>query len=102
MINLQKLSVETDMVKTDTDNMDENIKKIKKAGDDIKSNIISLNSMWEGEAKDAFVQQCDSDIKELYSIINDMEIFIKKWRDAKQKYDECEVRVGDLINAIKV
>lgn len=102
MEQLEKLEVETIRLNTDVENMTEYLDKIKKAKDAMETNIVNLNSMWDGEAKVAFVEQCNYDIETLSSIISEVDSFIKKWSIAKKKYDDCEMQVGNLINDIKV
>lgn len=62
----------------------------------------TLNSMWSGEAHDAFIQSAESDIQFLTSVCDSIQGIINYEGNAVKEYNECEQRVADLIAQIRV
>ena len=96
------IKVNTSRLKTDASDIRGHIKSIKKEIQDLKSHRAALDAMWDGESSEAFKAAFSADIKALEEIVKSIESLNGYEDNARQKYDECENRVGDLVNQIKV
>ena len=102
MAAITRLEIETSRLQKDIDGLRTHLDGLRKTGDSMMAGINALNSMWEGEAKNAFVAQFQSDYETLKSMAEVIESLIKNLEEARQQYDTCENQVGSIIDAIRV
>lgn len=102
MAVIKELEIETQRLQTDIDNLRMHLDGMRKTGDSMMAGINGMSSMWEGEAKNAFVAQFQSDYETLKSTADVIEDLIKTLEEAKQQYDTCESNVASIISALKV
>ena len=63
---------------------------------------MQLNSMWEGEAKQAFIMAVQDDIRRLSELITALEKFTTSTDTARGNYDTCEKNVSSIISSLRV
>lgn len=97
-----KLEIDTMRLQSDIERLRAEHLKLKKNGDNMMNDINALNSMWEGEAKDAFVAQFESDYNTLQSMAEVIEKLILDLEHSKKVYEKCENSVGSIVNSIRV
>ena len=97
-----KIRVNTDSLKQTQQSLQERLKAIQKAMKQVSAAMGTLNSMWSGEAHDAFIQSAESDIQFLTSVCDSIQGIINYEGNAVKEYNECEQRVADLIAQIRV
>ena len=102
MATIEKLSIETGRLQTDVNSLTERVTALRKKGDEMMSGIQALSAMWEGEAKNAFTAQFETDYKQLQNLADMIENLIGDLQNAKDEYDKCEREVGTIISSIKV
>ena len=61
MATVTRLEVDTSRLRKDIDSLRTHLDGLRKTGDSMMAGINALNSMWEGEAKEAFVAQFQTD-----------------------------------------
>lgn len=96
------IKVNTSRLKTDASDIQEHIRSIKKEILDLKNHRTALDAMWDGESSEAFKASFTADISALEEIVKSLDSMNKYELNAREKYDECESKVGELVNQIKI
>lgn len=96
-------------VEVDTRNLNTEMNSIKEELQSIRDNIESmfnainkLDTMWDGEASEAFRLQFINDKAEIESFCNTVKEIIDNMGFAKSKYDSCESEISSLVKSTKV
>lgn len=97
-----KIRINTNRLNNDANDIYNRIQAMKKEMDTMKGDVQAMNSMWEGESKNAFVEAFDTDMTALATMINNIEAIYRFETNAKTKYENCEDKVAQLIADIKV
>lgn len=97
-----KIRVNTESLKQTQQNLQQKLKEIQNAMDQISNDMSTLNSMWTGEAHDAFVLSAESDMQFLLSICEQIQKIINYEGNAVKEYNKCEQQVADLISQIRI
>lgn len=70
------------------------------------SNLIThmnaLNSMWEGESHDEFIQKFNIDRENTQIMIDDLKKILDELRFAHSQYSDCERNVASMIDQISI
>ena len=101
MAAITRLEIETRKLQNDIDSLKTHLNGMRKTGDDMMSGINAMSSMWEGDAKNAFVAQFQSDYETLKSMADVIESLIKDLEQAREQYDACESSVASIISALR-
>lgn len=92
----------TGTLKTDSQSVEKYVKDIKKEIGEMKADVKTMNSMWDGAANDAFNKAFNSDIDELYDLCDKIMSIYYYEENAVSEYNKCEKKVADLVSAINV
>lgn len=96
------IKINTDRLKSDTADIAQHISSIKKLIIDLRAHNTVLDGMWDGPSSDIFKMAFAGDITMLEEIMGSLEELNKYEDNARQKYDECEGKVSELVDQIKV
>ena len=99
---VNKIRVNTNSLNHTRSELQAKLDKIKNDIKNISGNMATLNSMWEGEAHQAFAQQVDSDISFLTGACDRIQKIINFESTAVTEYDKCERQISDLISQIRI
>lgn len=99
---IDKIKVNTSKLKNTTNNIEDALKDIKNKMKAMEADVKALNSMWTGDAYDAFNQAFHDDITDLGQICENIQSVIDYETKAKTEYDNCEQKVSDLVDKITV
>lgn len=99
---IDKIKVNTNKLQKTTSDIEDALKDIKNKIKSMESDVKALNSMWTGEAYDAFNQAFDDDIADLNTVCDNIQSVIDYEKKAKSEYDSCEQKVSDLVDKITV
>jgi WXG100 family type VII secretion target len=102
MASITRLEIETGRLQRDIDSLKSYLNSMRQTGDNMMAGIRALSSMWEGEAKEAFTVQFQSDYETLQSMEQIIEDLIKTLEFAEEQYVTCENDVASIISAIRV
>lgn len=102
MAAISRLEIETRRLQSDIDSLRTQLKNMSQTGDEMMAGIQALSAMWEGESKDAFTVQFQTDYETLKSMETVIEELIQTLEYAKQQYDTCENTVSSIVSAIRV
>lgn len=97
-----KIRVNTNSLDQTRKELEAKLKNIKNAMGQISDDMGTLNSMWSGDAHDAFVQSAESDIQFLTAVCDSIQSIINYESRAVTEYNKCEQQVADLIAQIRV
>ena len=78
------------------------MRQISSAIDRLLQTLHALESMWEGNAKQAFSAAVNSDIAQLKELVRAMKTFNGKTSEAREEYDKCENAVAQIVASIRV
>ena len=93
-----EITIDTNSLLSDITEMKEILTGIQKAVNSLYDAAGVLDSMWDGPAKEAFIKQFKKDHADMIQYCEDMESIIVNWEFAREKYDECENIVGELVS----
>ena len=96
------IKVNTNRLDTDLKEFGDHIKAIQKAIADLRDHNRVLDGMWDGPASEAFKAGFEADIKAMEEMVKTLEGINRYEENAKTKYNQCEQKVGDLVNQIHV
>ena len=102
MAESNKLEIETARLQRDIESLRQRLAAMRKSGDQMMEEINALSAMWEGEAKNAFTQQFQSDYATLNNMAAVIEELIADLEEAGRQYDTCEQQVGTIIQSIRI
>lgn len=102
MTAISKIEMETMDLQRDIDNLYVHLNRMRQTGEKMRTEVIALNAMWEGEAKTAFTAQFEADYEKLQFMVKIIETFIKDLEFARDNYNSCENNVATIINSIRV
>ena len=96
------IKVNTNRLRRDVSDISGHLKGIKKEIQDLRTHNTALDAMWDGPSSETFKAAFENDITALEQILESL-ISLNEYEDnARVKYDECENKVADLVNQIKV
>lgn len=91
----------------DTSSLVDDITELQEALDEITGNfdkmfdeISGLDGMWEGPAKQIFMNQFEQDAKYVQEICETLQNLVECMTYAKNQYDTCENEISSIISAI--
>ena len=93
--------VNTLTLKSEIDSIAMELQSIRKDIETMFGEIQTLDSMWDGEASEAFKIQFMNDKSSLESFCDTVKSLIESMEFAKGAYDKCEAGIGDTISAVR-
>lgn len=96
------IEVDTGVLRSDVSVIHEELSGIGKDADKLESILGQLESMWEGEAKQAFSTAVRDDLGRLRELVKAMNTLTDKTSEARSEYDKCEGAVGQIVSSIRV
>lgn len=96
------IEVNTSTLKSDVSVIEGEIQSINSGANRLLQALHELESMWDGNAKQAFSAAVNDDILRLRELAKAMEKFTGKTSEARQEYDKCESAVSQIVSSIRV
>jgi len=96
------IEVNTATLRSDVSTIEGEIHGITTDADRLLQILHDLESMWEGNAKQAFSAAVTSDIAQLKELVKVMKDFTGKTSEAREEYDKCENAVAQIVASIRV
>ena len=84
------IRVTTAQLKTGAEELRNLNQQFKAAVSDLESTESSLNSMWEGDARNAFHQAFTNDKTQMDNFFNAIEVYAQRLEAAAAKYEQAE------------
>lgn len=98
----EKIEIDTLKLKWDREEIEKRTGQIKSEVDDLFELVDSLNQMWEGSAKENFIQQMKKDYEIMKEIHGELERYIHHIEETQLEYERCENAITELVEAIKI
>ncbi len=99
-MNIQNIAVDTQILHSDTENVQWILDEAKAEVANMHDTIMELSRMWEGSAHDAFLTQFRSDCEKMQELFNTIDKLIESMRYANKEYNVCEAAVRAVIDSI--
>ena len=96
------IEVNTSTLKSDISTIYAEINSLKNDVTRLRSAESQLSSMWDGNAKNAFIAAVNDDIQRLEELIGALSKFTDKTDTSRSEYEKCETSVASIIASIKV
>lgn len=96
------IEVNTNILRGDVAEIDGELRSISSSAGKLESVLSQLESMWDGNAKQAFSTAVRSDLGRLRELVAAMRDLTAKTGTAREEYDKCESAVLQIVSAIKV
>ncbi len=97
-----KIRVSTTQIGNAASNIGQIVSSMKSDIDSMFDGINGLNSMWDGDAHDAFVSSAQTDRERLLEVIDEINTIMQKLEEAQREYESCERTVASEIQSIQV
>lgn len=96
------IEVNTSTLRSDVSAISAEISGLKNDVERLKSTADQLSTMWDGNAKNAFIAAVNDDIKRLEELISAIGKFTDKTDSSRAEYEKCENAVAGIVAAIRV
>lgn len=96
------IKINTETLRNDSGTIEELVISAEKQLQEVYLETESLEGMWEGSAKEAFVTQFALDYAALKNVCSYVKSFAENLGKAAAEYERCESGVKEAIDAIKV
>ena len=96
------IEVSTSMLAQDVRDMEEVLTALKREMSEMDALLTLLNSMWQGDAKNIFVNQYTADKQTWEDMRVNVEEILKGMQNAKQAYERCESNVSQKIDGLRM
>ncbi len=97
-----KIKVNTVSLNKTKSEVQAKLDKIRSDMGKISENMSILNSMWTGDAHEAFVQTVGEDVSFLMEVCDSLQNIISYESNAVSEYNKCEQQVSEIISQIKI
>ena len=96
------MEVNTGKLRADAASIRMEIRAMKQDADDLRAMAGSLNRMWEGTAKTAFLENYERELAALENSIRALEQYTSMVEASSMAYDRGERAVADVVASIRV
>lgn len=97
-----RIGVDAEYLKKDKEKILENLKLLWEELAGIEEELSELSTMWDGTAKQTFMQQVLADQKEMQDFCDKIYGLLGCIAYAEQQYRKCENQIGELVLAMKL
>lgn len=101
-MSLEYLHVDTSAMKSDCSKLRESKTDLMENFKTLFSEIESIDEMWEGPAKEAFVSSVRQDKVTCDEFASAIESYIQQMEAACQEYEKCENELHDYIENLNI
>ncbi|MCD8103783.1 MAG: WXG100 family type VII secretion target [Lachnospiraceae bacterium] len=99
---VEKIRINTGSLSKTQKEVQAELDKIQSDMEKISDDMNTLNSMWTGDAHDAFVQSVSEDLSLLTEVCTVLQNIINYESSAVTEYDKCEQQVSEIIAQIRI
>ena len=97
-----KIKENTSRLSKDAHTIQTCINNINSTLGDISDHVKELDKMWDGPGSEQFKKAFHDDIEKAQTMISNLTKLYTYETNAQGKYEECESKVGQLVDEIKV
>lgn len=96
------IEVNTSTLKSDVSEIDGELRAVLQGADKLATTLSQLESMWDGNTKQAFSLAVKDDLSRLKELVKALQNLTNKTGAAREEYDRCENAVSQIIASIRV
>lgn len=96
------IRISTQQLSQDRNTLQEEIKGIGKAVEELSDEMQLLGQTWEGPAWNAFQVQVAEDIGNMQEICEKLSVYIRHIENAEKEYRTCNSQIGGIVDSIRV
>jgi len=96
------IEVDTSILKADVSEIEGEIRSINDGATQLENILRQLEGMWEGDAKMAFSNAVNDDLRRLRELSKAIGKFTRETGEACQEYVRCENTVSQIVASIRV
>ena len=96
------LAVDTDILQHDIGELEEHLNRVNDRLKGMFKQVEELNTLWKGQANEAFSAQFRADYETMQSMVKDLQKYKESLQKAKNKYDGCESYVMDMVSSLRI
>lgn len=100
MASTREIEVETNILQSDINELEEEIQAVRTLLETITSDMTQLDAMWDGPANEAFMMQYRADAEYTEEICKVLGKLKECMEYAKKQYDSCEAEISSMISSI--
>jgi len=97
-----RIETNTGTMKSDVESIQTEIRGLTDDGKKLQNAVSELNGMWEGEAKEAFMNAFRTDLNSLEDMISILSDITSATSEARSDYEICESKVSGIVASIKI
>ncbi|MCI1722771.1 MAG: WXG100 family type VII secretion target [Lachnospiraceae bacterium] len=97
-----RIETNTGTMKSDVESIQTEIRGLTDDGKKLQNAVSELNGMWEGEAKEAFMNAFQTDLNSLEDMISILSDITSATSEARSDYENCESKVSGIVASIKI
>lgn len=98
----KEIAVNTVTLNQDIETLTTTLGQIKKNLGKMYDAVNALDSMWDGDANAIFNQQFETDRSAMEDVCKNIQSVIDCMDYAKEQYNTCEGRVGEIVSSIRI
>lgn len=99
-IMAQDIRMDTDRLLSVCNEFEEGLSELEKALEKMKTDVDSLNGIWEGPSHDKFVSDYEKDYQQMADMNKGLRKYLEKLKEARKKYADCETEVNSLVDGL--
>ena len=96
------VEIDTSMLQTDIKELKENIVRVERSLEGLKTELNELNTYWQGKANMAFRAQVSKDYVLMEEMLQEMHKLAECMVHAGSEYAKCENEVLNTVNNIRI
>lgn len=100
-MTINRIKINTGLLKNDAQSIAESIGHVQGLITDLEECFNVLDSMWDGDANEAFKKEYNADIEALRIVVKNIEVFNRFENSAREKYDNCEQSVVSIVDSMR-
>lgn len=97
-----RIEIDTSLLAQDRDRIQEEVQSLKICIAQVQEQVEQLSDMWEGPAKEAFLNQFWSDCDFIQNFFTEMDTYTEAMEYAQKEYEKCDNDVAQIIGAIEI
>lgn len=101
-MNINYIEVNIQTLEKDANMFEERLSFVKNDIKTMLESIVELDAMWQGQAKQAFLQQFQLDKNMLEETVEMLEGILDSIREAVSQYKNCENQVSSEIDSLVI
>ncbi|HIZ64617.1 MAG TPA: WXG100 family type VII secretion target [Candidatus Blautia pullicola] len=97
-----RIEIETRLLAQDKESIQTQVQRLRTQKNRLQDRMEQLSGMWEGPAKETFLNQFLSDCEYMESFFSELDAYVQAMEYAEKEYNKCENDVAQIVAAIEI